>query len=75
MFADALPSWVNTTSARVGAGLGTLARVVASGEAIYRRKLAFAEAEHRVHAYWEPYHEALQSLLRHHASRASAPAC
>ena len=41
MFADALPAWVNTTSARVGAGLGTIARVVASGEAIYRDKLSF----------------------------------
>jgi N-formylglutamate amidohydrolase len=63
MFADALPAWVNTTSARVGAGLGTLARVVASGEAIYRRKLSFEEAEYRVHAYWEPYHAALRMLL------------
>src|SRR5579875_2191445 len=27
MFADALPDWVNTTSPRVGAGLGTIARV------------------------------------------------
>lgn len=73
MFADALPPWVNTTSARVGAGLGTLARVVASGEAIYRRKLSFDEAEFRVHAYWEPYHEALQSLLD--ATRARFGAC
>ena len=72
MFADALPPWVNTTSARVGAGLGTLARVVASGEAIYRRKLAFGEAEHRVRAYWEPYHEALQSLLQATKSRFGA---
>ena len=63
MFADALPAWVNTTSARVGAGLGTLARVVASGESIYRRKLCFEEAEYRVHAYWQPYHDALRSLL------------
>ena len=63
MFADVLPAWVNTTSARVGAGLGTLARVVASGEAIYRRKLSFEEAEYRVHTYWEPYHEALRGLL------------
>ncbi len=39
MFADTLPPWVNTTSARVGAGLGTIARVVASGETIYRGKL------------------------------------
>ena len=63
MFADALPDWVNTTSARVVAGLGTLARVVASGEAIYRGKLSFEEARYRVHAYWEPYHAALQRLL------------
>lgn len=63
MFVDVLPEWVNTTSARVGAGLGTLARVVASGEAIYRRKLSFGEAEFRVHTYWEPYHAALRQLL------------
>ena len=31
MFEDALPPWVNTTSPRVGAGLGTIARVVANG--------------------------------------------
>ncbi|MDP9096892.1 MAG: N-formylglutamate amidohydrolase [Pseudomonadota bacterium] len=69
MFADDLPAWVNTTSARVGAGLGTLARVVASGEAIYRHKLPFEEAELRVHAYWQPYHDALQDLLESTRSR------
>lgn len=63
MFADALPSWVNTSSARVGAGLGTIARVVASGEAIYRRKLRFVEAEARIQACWVPYHQALTGLL------------
>ena len=59
MFEDRLPLWVNTTSARVGAGLGTIARVVASGEAIYRKKLRFAEAERRVRQCWEPFHAAL----------------
>jgi N-formylglutamate amidohydrolase len=63
MFADDLPPWVNTTSARVGAGLGTIARVVASGETIYRAKLPFAEAERRVRACWEPFHDALFSLI------------
>ena len=63
MFVDVLPDWVNTTSARVGAGLGTLARVVASGESIYRRKLSFGEAEFRVETYWEPYHAELRRLL------------
>src|ERR1700758_3152218 len=56
MFADRLPSWVNTGSARVGAGLGTIARVVASGEAIYREKLSFAEAERRITDCWQPFH-------------------
>jgi N-formylglutamate amidohydrolase len=63
MFDDALPSWVNTTSTRVGAGLGTIARVVASGEAIYRDKLMFAEAEHRVRTCWQPYHDTLSALI------------
>jgi len=63
MFADKLPPWVNTTSARVGAGLGTIARVVASGEAIYRDKLAFADAEHRVQTCWQPFHARLGELI------------
>jgi N-formylglutamate deformylase len=63
MFEERLPPWVNTASARVGAGLGTIARVVASGEAIYRRKLRFAEAERRIRMYWEPFHAALRDLV------------
>ena len=63
MFDDVLPPWVNTTSARVGAGLGTIARVVASGEAIYRGKLQFAEAEARISRCWAPYHAELARLL------------
>lgn len=63
MFEDVLPSWVNTTSPRVCAGLGTIARVVSSGEAIYRGKLPFAEAELRVRQCWEPYHQALAGLI------------
>ena len=63
MFEDKLPAWVNTTSARVGAGLGTIARVVASGEAIYRGKLSFTEAERRVQTCWQPYHDTLTALI------------
>jgi N-formylglutamate amidohydrolase len=63
MFEEALPGWVNSSSARVCAGLGTIARVVASGEAIYRRKLRFAEAESRVRGYWQPYHDQLAELI------------
>jgi N-formylglutamate deformylase len=54
MFADALPGWVNTSSPRVRAGLGTIARVVGGGETIYAEKLRFAEAERRVRDFWQP---------------------
>jgi N-formylglutamate amidohydrolase len=63
MFDDALPDWVNTGSERVAAGLGTIARVVGSGEAIYRDKLRFSEAQRRVRDYWQPWHTALDQLV------------
>jgi N-formylglutamate deformylase len=63
MFDGPLPAWVNSSSPRVGAGLGTIARVVASGEPVYRHKLPFAEAEARVRACWQPYHAALAGLI------------
>lgn len=63
MFDAPLPAWVNSASPRVGAGLGTIARVVASGEAIYRRRLSFQEAELRVRLSWEPFHAALAALV------------
>jgi N-formylglutamate amidohydrolase len=69
MFADALPSWVNTTSARVNAGLGTIARVVASGESIYRGKLTFAEAEQRIESCWKPFHDTLASVIQETRAR------
>lgn len=63
MFDAPLPHWVNSASPRVGAGLGTIARVVANGEGIYRRKLPFTEAELRVRECWQPYHAALAALI------------
>jgi N-formylglutamate amidohydrolase len=63
MFEDALPSHVNTGSARVAAGFGTIARIVANGEPIYSRRLTFAEARQRVDNYYRPYHEALRQTI------------
>jgi N-formylglutamate amidohydrolase len=63
MFEDALPSHVNTGSARVAAGFGTIARIVANGEPIYSRRLTFAEARHRIDNYYRPYHEALRQTI------------
>jgi N-formylglutamate amidohydrolase len=63
MFCEPLPDYVNTRSPRVQAGLGTIARIVASGEDIYRRKLRFDEALERVNRHYHPYHAALQGLI------------
>lgn len=63
MFDDPLPEFVNCRSGRVAAGLGTIARVVASGTAIYQGRLSFAEAERRVSAVYKPYHQTLSRLL------------
>lgn len=63
MFADALPDYVNARSPRVRMGLGTIARVVASGEEIYGGKLCFAEAQERVDTLYRPYHTVLGRLV------------
>ena len=63
MFEDALPDWVNVESPRVAAGLGTIAKLVGSGENIYRGRLQFAEAETRIRDCWQPFHAALAELL------------
>ncbi|HXC29379.1 MAG TPA: N-formylglutamate amidohydrolase [Stellaceae bacterium] len=63
MFADVLPDYVNARSPRVRMGLGTIARVVASGEEIYGGKLSFADAQERIETLYHPYHTALARLV------------
>lgn len=63
MFEGDLPEYVNTTSARAAAGLGTIARVVGFGEEIYKDKLTFSEAKKRIDTCYKPYHEALRGLV------------
>jgi N-formylglutamate amidohydrolase len=63
MFADMLPGFVNAGSPRVRMGLGTIARIVASGEEIYAGKLVFAEAQRRIERLYRPYHLSLRRLL------------
>jgi N-formylglutamate amidohydrolase len=69
MFDDVLPAHVNTTSARVKAGLGTIARVVADGQPIYRNMLDFREVERRIDDYYRPYHRALNHLVKETRAR------
>ena len=63
MFEDEVPAYARGVTAKVAAGLGSIARVVGDGQEIYRRKLKFAEASDRVEAVHVPYHAALTSLL------------
>jgi N-formylglutamate amidohydrolase len=63
MFEDELPDFARGRSARVAAGLGSIARIVAEGQEIYARKLTFAEAAQRIEAVHRPYHAALEQLL------------
>jgi N-formylglutamate amidohydrolase len=63
MFDGPLPSYVNRRSPRVAAGLGTVPRVVASGEEIYKARLSFTEALDRLDRCYYPYHAALRSLI------------
>src|SRR5271163_1314844 len=68
MFADPLPDYVNARSPRVRMGLGTIARVVASGEEIYGGKLCFAEAQERIEQLYLPYHATLTRLVEETAA-------
>lgn len=63
MFSGPLPDFVMTDTPRVAAGLGTIARQVASGAEIYRDKLSFADAERRIANLYRPYHRALRGLI------------
>jgi N-formylglutamate amidohydrolase len=63
MFVEPLSERFNTTSPRVAAGLGTLARVVAENKPIYRERLTLEDARMRIEGIYQPYHATLQRLL------------
>ncbi len=63
MFLDKLPEYANTKSSRVLAGVGTIAKIVANGQNIYRDKLTFSEAATRITNHYRPYHKSLSKLL------------
>lgn len=60
---DPLPEYANAHSVRVTGGLGTIARIVADGEEIYREPLSLVSALARIETLYIPFHRALASIL------------
>lgn len=63
MFDGRLPPFANTRSMRVAGGLGTVPRIVADGQEIYRARLSVDEALRRIEWLYKPYHRMLRHLL------------
>jgi N-formylglutamate amidohydrolase len=63
LFSEPLPAYANTQSVRVVGGLGTIARIVADSEDIYREQLSLAAALQRIDRLYKPFHQALGALL------------
>ncbi|PQA73882.1 N-formylglutamate amidohydrolase [Brucella oryzae] len=64
MFAEPLPPFVNSQSARVAGGLGTVPRLVGEGQLIYPGRIPLAEAFYRIEGLYKPYHRTLDVLLQ-----------
>jgi N-formylglutamate amidohydrolase len=64
MFVGDLPSYARARTARVAAGLGSIARVVGEGREIYSTKLPVGDALERIDRVHGPYHQALADLIQ-----------
>ena len=58
-----LPDYANTHSVRVAGGLGTIARIVADGEEIYRQRLPLKSVLARIESLYFPFHAELTRLV------------
>lgn len=63
LFEGPLPPFANTQSVRVVGGLGTIARIVADNEEIYRGRLPVGVALERIERLYKPFHATLADLL------------
>ena len=72
MFDGRLPAFANTRSMRVAGGLGTIPRIVADGQEIYRTRLPVDEALRRIDWLYKPYHRTLRQLV-HRTAQALRP--
>jgi N-formylglutamate amidohydrolase len=69
MFDAPLDIPVDTPTHRVAAGLGVIPRIVRDGAEIYRGKLGASEADARIRALYQPYHQALAALVEETRAR------
>jgi len=63
LIADMLPRYANSRSVRVIGGLGTIPRVVADQEEIYRKPISLDQALRRIERLYRPYHAQLAKLI------------
>jgi N-formylglutamate amidohydrolase len=63
MFEGELPPHINAGSARVAGGLGTIPRIVAERQEIYRGRLSAGEALARIERIYFPFHACLRRLI------------
>lgn len=63
MFDEAFEPIKGAGAARVAAGLGAIAKIVAEGQEIYTGKLSLVEVAGRINRVHRPYHQALAGLL------------
>lgn len=63
MFSEELPDYANVASVRVAGGLGTIPRIVAENEEIYRTALPLSEGLQRIETVYKPFHRTLEEAL------------
>ena len=63
MFDEALPPFANAASIRVAGGLGTIPRIVAENQEIYRARLSLREGLDRIEKIYKPFHATLRRTL------------
>ena len=63
MFDGPLPSYIKSNGARVGSGLGTIAKIVSERKEIYKHRLSVDEGLKRIETYYKPYHQALRRQI------------
>jgi N-formylglutamate amidohydrolase len=69
MFDGRLPPFANTRSMRVAGGLGTIPRIVADGQEIYRGRIPVDHALRRIEWLYKPYHRTLRQLVNRTVTR------